>query len=408
MKSLRSLLDRIAPNFEKGGRFERWFPLWEAADTFFYTPHAITRSSAHVRDAMDLKRMMFLVVIAALPCIYMAMYNTGLQANLALDPARTANLEGWRHAVIALLGVGYSPDSLAANVIHGALYFLPLYIVTMVVGLTWEVLFAVVRRMEVNEGFFVTGLLFPLILPPTTPLWQAALGITFGVVVAKEVFGGTGMNFVNPALAARAFLFFAYPAEISGDKVWAAVPEGMAVDGYSGATLLAQMRTMTGSFEAQGFSWWNAFVGLERGSMGETSALACLIGAVIIIATGVGSWRTMAAATLGTVVMASLLNVVGSATNPWFGVPFWWHMVLGGWAFGIVFMATDPVTSTFSEAGKWVYGAMMGALIVLIRVVNPAYPESVMLVILFMNVMAPIIDHFFVQANVRRRKARRG
>ncbi|MCU0966951.1 MAG: NADH:ubiquinone reductase (Na(+)-transporting) subunit B [Burkholderiaceae bacterium] len=352
--------------------------------------------------------MMFLVVIAALPCIYMAMYNTGLQANLALDPAKTASLEGWRHAVIGMLGVGYSPASLAANVIHGALYFLPLYIVTMVVGLTWEVLFAVVRKMEVNEGFFVTGLLFPLILPPTTPLWQAALGITFGVVVAKEVFGGTGMNFINPALAARAFLFFAYPAEISGDKVWAAVPEGMAVDGYSGATLLSQMRVMTGSFEAQGFSWWNAFIGLEPGSMGETSALACLIGAVIIIATGVGSWRTMAAATLGTVAMASLLNAIGSTTNPWFGVPFWWHMVLGSWAFGIVFMATDPVTSTFSEAGKWVYGGMMGALIVLIRVANPAYPESVMLVILFMNVMAPIIDHFFVQANVRRRKARRG
>jgi len=408
VKSLRSLLDRIAPNFEKGGRFERWYPLWEAADTFFYTPHAVTRTSAHVRDAMDLKRMMFLVVIAAMPCVFMAMYNTGLQANLALDPARTGSLEGWRHAVIALLGVGYSPASFGANVIHGALYFLPLYAVTMVVGLTWEVLFAVVRRIEVNEGFFVTGLLFPLILPPTTPLWQAALGISFGVVVAKEVFGGTGMNFVNPALAARAFLFFAYPAEISGDKVWAAVPEGAAVDGYSGATLLSQMRTMTGDFEAQGFSWWNAFIGLEPGSMGETSALACLIGAAIIIFTGVGSWRTMAAATLGTVLMASLLNAIGSATNPWFAVPFWWHIVLGGWAFGIVFMATDPVTSTFSEAGKWVYGTMMGALIVLIRVVNPAYPESVMLVILFMNVMAPVIDHFFVQANVRRRKARRG
>ncbi|MDZ7590403.1 MAG: NADH:ubiquinone reductase (Na(+)-transporting) subunit B [Rubrivivax sp.] len=407
MKSLRSALDRIAPNFEKGGRLERLYPLWEAADTFFYTPHAVTRSGAHVRDAMDLKRMMFLVVIAALPCIYMAMYNTGLQANLALDPAKTASLEGWRHGVIAMLGVGYSPDSLAANVIHGALYFLPLYIITMVVGLTWEVLFAVVRKMEVNEGFFVTGLLFPLILPPTTPLWQAALGITFGVVVAKEVFGGTGMNFINPALAARAFLFFAYPAEISGDKVWAAVPEGMAVDGYSGATLLSQMRVMTDSFDAQGFSWMNAFIGLEPGSLGETSALACLIGAVIIIFTGVGSWRTIAAATLGTVIMASLLNAIGSATNPWFGVPFWWHMVLGSWAFGIVFMSTDPVTATFSEAGKWVYGGLMGALIVLIRVTNPAYPESVMLVILFMNVMAPIIDYFFVQANVRRRKARR-
>ncbi len=406
--SLRSLLDRVAPHFEKGGRYQRWYPLWEATDTFFYTPHAVTRSSAHVRDAMDLKRMMFLVVIAALPCVFMAMFNTGLQANLALDPAKTGSLQGWRHAVIAVLGVGYLPDSLGANVIHGALYFLPLYAVTMVVGLAWEVLFAVVRKIEVNEGFFVTGLLFPLILPPTTPLWQAALGITFGVVIAKEVFGGTGMNFINPALAARAFLFFAYPAEISGDKVWAAVPAAAAVDGYSGATLLSQMRTMTDSFDAQGFSWWNAFIGLEPGSMGETSALACLVGAAVIIFTGIGSWRTMAAATLGTAAMASLLNGVGSGTNPWFGVPFWWHMVLGSWAFGIVFMATDPVTSTFSEPAKWVYGGLMGALIVSIRVVNPAYPESVMLVILFMNVMAPTIDHFFVQANIRRRKARRG
>jgi Na+-transporting NADH:ubiquinone oxidoreductase subunit B len=278
----------------------------------------------------------------------------------------------------------------------------------MVVGLTWEVLFAVVRKIEVNEGFFVTGILFPLILPPTTPLWQAALGISFGVVIAKELFGGTGMNFINPALAARAFLFFAYPAEISGDKVWTAVPDGAAVDGFSGATLLAQMRVMTGPFAEQGFSWWNAFVGWEPGSMGETSALACLIGAVIILVTKVGSWRTMAGVALGTVAMASLLNAIGSSTNPWFGVPFWWHMVLGGWAFGTVFMATDPVTSPFSERGKWVYGVLIGVLIVLIRVVNPAYPESVMLVILFMNVMAPIIDWGFVQANIRRRLARRG
>ena len=408
MKALRRQLDRIAPHFEKGGRLERLFPLWEAIDTALYTPPKVTRGAAHVRDAMDLKRMMIIVVIAALPCVLMAMFNTGLQANLAIDPAKAAALEGWRHDVLRLLGVGYSPQSWLANVVHGALYFLPLYILTMVVGGSWEVLFSVVRRIEVNEGFFVTGLLFPLILPPTTPLWQAALGISFGVVIAKEVFGGTGMNFVNPALAARAFLFFAYPAEISGDAVWAAVPAGAAADGYSGATLLAQVRTLSGPFEAQGYSWWTAFIGLERGSMGETSALACLLGAVVIVATGIGSWRTMAAVTLGTVFMASLLNLIGSPSNPWFGVPFWWHMVLGAWAFGTVFMATDPVTSTFSESAKWVYGGLMGALIVLIRVANPAYPESVMLVILFMNVMAPVIDHFFVQANIRRRKARRG
>jgi Na+-transporting NADH:ubiquinone oxidoreductase subunit B len=408
MRALRAFLDRQAHHFEKGGRLEKLYPLWEAADTFFYTPASVARGSSHVRDAIDLKRMMILVVIAALPCVFMAMVNTGLQANLAIDPAKAASLEGWRHDVIRAFGVGYSPSSPIANLTHGALYFLPLYIVTMVVGLTWEVLFAVVRKVEVNEGFFVTGILFPLILPPTTPLWQAALGISFGVVLAKEVFGGTGMNFINPALAARAFLFFAYPAEISGDKVWTAVPDGAAVDGFSGATLLAQMRVMTSPFDQQGFSWWNAFVGWEPGSMGETSALACALGAVIILVTKVGSWRTMTAVTLGTIAMASLLNAIGSSTNPWFGVPFWWHMVLGGWAFGTVFMATDPVTSPFSERGKWVYGLLIGALIVLIRVVNPAYPESVMLVILFMNVMAPIIDWTFVQANIRRRLARRG
>jgi Na+-transporting NADH:ubiquinone oxidoreductase subunit B len=406
MHWLRARLDRIAPTFEKGGKLHRWHPLWEAMDTFIYSPASVTTTGAHVRDAIDLKRMMMTVVIAALPCVFMAMFNTGLQANLAIDPARVAQLEGWRHAVIGLLGTGYSPSSGIANLVHGALYFLPLYIVTMVVGLSWEVLFAIVRKVEVNEGFFVTGILFPLILPPTTPLWQAALGISFGVVIAKEVFGGTGMNFINPALAARAFLFFAYPADISGDKVWTAVPGGAAVDGFSGATLLGQMRVMTEPFEASGFSWWSAFIGLEPGSMGETSALACLIGAVIIAVTKVGSWRTMVSVTLGTVAMALLFNAIGSTSNPWFGVPFWWHMVLGGWAFGMAFMATDPVTSPFSDKGKWIYGCMIGALVVLIRIVNPAYPEAMMLVILFMNVMAPVIDYFFVKANITRRKRR--
>jgi Na+-transporting NADH:ubiquinone oxidoreductase subunit B len=408
MKALRSFLDRQAHHFEKGGRFERLYPLWEAADTFFYSPAAVTRGGSHVRDAIDLKRMMMTVVIATLPCVLMAMFNTGLQANLAIDPAKTAALEGWRHDLIRLLGVGYSPGSLLANVTHGALYFLPLYIVTMVVGLSWEVLFAVVRKVEVNEGFFVTGILFPLILPPTTPLWQAALGISFGVVIAKEVFGGTGMNFINPALAARAFLFFAYPAEISGDKVWTAVPAGSAVDGFSGATLLAQLRQTTQPLEALGFSWWNAFVGLEPGSMGETSALACLVGAVIIIVTKVGSWRTMAGVALGTIAMALLFNAIASPAHPYFAIPFWWHMVLGGWAFGTVFMATDPVTSPFSDRGKWIYGMMIGALVVLVRTVNPAYPESMMLVILFMNVMAPLIDYPIVKANINRRLKRRG
>jgi Na+-transporting NADH:ubiquinone oxidoreductase subunit B len=404
---LRPFLDRIGRHFERGGRFERLAPFWEAADTFFYSPASVTRSGAHVRDALDLKRMMFLVVIAALPCVAMALYNTGLQANLALDPARAAALPGWRHDVIRALGVGYSPDSVTACVVHGALYFLPLYIVTMVVGLSWEVLFAVVRKLEVNEGFFVTGILFPLILPPTTPLWQAALGITFGVVIAKEVFGGTGMNFVNPALAARAFLFFAYPADISGDKVWTAVPPGFAVDGFSGATLLAQMRQMTGPLADLHYPWLKAFLGFEPGSMGETSALACLIGATLLIVTGIGSWRTMTGVALGTIAMSLVFNALATPAHPYFAVPFWWHMVAGGWAFGTVYMATDPVTSPFSERGKWIYGALIGVFVVLVRTVNPAYPESMMLVILFMNILAPLIDWFLVRANIRRRKKRR-
>jgi Na+-transporting NADH:ubiquinone oxidoreductase subunit B len=406
MRLLRAQLDRLAPLFHEGGRLERFYPLWEAIDTGLYTPPHVTRGRTHVRDALDLKRMMIIVVIATLPCVLMAMFNTGLQANLALDPARAAELDGWRHAVLRALGVGFSPDSWVANTVHGALYFLPLYALTMAVGGAWEVLFAIVRKVEVNEGFFVTGLLFPLICPPSTPLWQAALAISFGVVIAKEVFGGTGMNFVNPALAARAFLFFAYPASMSGDEVWIALPPDAMADGYSGATLLAQMRGLQTPFDQAGWSWWNAFVGLEPGSLGETSALACLIGAAIIALTGVGSWRTMAAVSLGTIGMTLVLNTIGSATNPWFGVPFWWHMVLGGWAFATAFMATDPVTSPFTQAGKWVFGLMTGALIVLIRVFNPAYPESVMLVILFMNVMAPLIDHAFVRANVRRRQRR--
>jgi Na+-transporting NADH:ubiquinone oxidoreductase subunit B len=408
MKALRNALDQVGHHFEKGGRFARFFPLYEAVDTFFYSPSEITRTGAHVRDAIDLKRMMILVVIAAFPCVFMAMYNTGLQANLALDPARAAELVGWRHDVLRLLGVGYSATSIGANVIHGALYFLPLYIVTMVVGLSWEAAFSIIRgHGGINEGFFVTGILFPLILPPTTPLWQAALGISFGVVLAKEVFGGTGMNFVNVALAARAFLFFAYPAAISGDQVWTAVPPGFAVDGFSGATVLAQVRQATVPFVDLNLSWWQAFVGLERGSMGETSALACLIGAAILVGTGIGSWRLMAGVALGTIAMASLFNFIGSTTNFWFAVPFWWHMVAGGWAFGTVFMVTDPVTAPFTETGKWIYGMLIGAFVVLIRVVNPAYPECMMLVILFMNVMAPLIDYPLVKANINRRIKRR-
>ncbi len=407
MRLLRRLLDGQRKRFEEGGPLERLGPLYEVIDTFFYTPPDVTRTTAHVRDAMDLKRMMIVVVVALMPCALWAMYNAGLQGNLALDPTKLAELAGWRHSVIRWLGVGYSPDSLVADFVHGALYFLPLYAVTMVVGGMWEVGFAIVRRHPINEGFFVTGLIFPLILPPTTPLWQAAFGITWGVVIAKEVFGGTGMNILNPALVARAAVFYAYPAQITGDKVWVAMPQAQTIDGYSAATLLGQARQVAGSFTDQGFSWWNAFIGLEPGSLGETSALMCLIGAVILLWTKVASWRTVVGVAVGTVVIAQLFNWTGSTTNPAFGIPFWWHMVLGGWAFGTVFMVTDPVTSAFTDRGKWIYGFMIGALVVLVRVVNPAYPEAMMLVILFMNVFAPLIDYCVVKGNLRRRLKRR-
>jgi Na+-transporting NADH:ubiquinone oxidoreductase subunit B len=288
---------------------------------------------------------------------------------------------------------------------HGALYFLPLYLITMGVGLAWEIGFAMVRRHEVNEGFFVTGLIFPLILPPTTPLWQAAFGITWGVVIAKEAFGGTGMNFLNPALVARACLFYSFPLQITGDKVWTAVAESYWLDGRSGATVMSTLK-QGGAGAVPDISWWNAFLGFELGSFGETSAAACLIGAVILLWTRVAAWRTVAGVVLGTVAAASLLNGIGSDSNPMFALPFWWHMVLGGWAFGTVFMVTDPVTSAFTDRGKWIYGTLVGILIVLVRVFNPAYTESVMLVILFMNVFAPLIDHFVIRANIRRRLRR--
>jgi Na+-transporting NADH:ubiquinone oxidoreductase subunit B len=406
MGRLRRFLDHRARHFEKGGRLHRWYPLWEALDSFLYTPGEVTRGSVHLRDGMDLKRMMIVVVIALIPCVLWAMYAAGLQANLALDPAKIADLSGWRYQVIGLVGVGYDPDSVLANMVHGALYFLPLYIVTMVVGGAWEVLFSIVRRHPINEGFLVTGLIFPLILPATTPLWQAAIGITWGVVIAKEVFGGTGMNFLNPALVARASLFYSYPAQITGAQVWTPLAAGYWVDGYSGATVMAQMKQDVVPAEGLGISWWDAFLGFELGSLGETSAAACLIGGLILLWTRVASWRVIAGVVVGTVLMASFLNLVGSDTNPMFAVPFWWHMVLGGWAFATVFMVTDPVTSSYTERGKWIYGLCIGLLIVLVRVVNPAYPESVMLVILFMNVFAPLIDHLVLRANIRRRLQR--
>src|SRR5690606_9633881 len=302
---LRRLLDSQAHLFHKGGKLERFYPLYEDVDTFLYTPDSVTSHASHVRDSLDMKRMMSIVVVALVGTIFMAMYNTGLQAHLAIE-AGAQPLDNWRTGVMQWLGLPFSPASFAANFIHGALYFLPALIVTYAVGGAWEGLFAQVRRHEINEGFLVTGMLIPLTLPPTIPLWQVALGTSFGVVIGKEIFGGTGMNVLNPALTARAFLFFAYPAEISGDVWLAAGPaaSGVPVDGFTGATAMAALSS-EGMASIAGLSWTDAFLGFMPGSMGETSALACLLGAVLLVVTGVGSWRIMVGVVVGTIAMAS-------------------------------------------------------------------------------------------------------
>ena len=403
MKFLRRLLDRQAHHFEPGGRLEKLYALWEAQDTFLYTPGHVTGGPSHVRDGLDLKRMMVTVVVALAGCIYMAFHNTGYQANLAIARG-SPPLETWQTSVVELLGIGFAPESWAACFVHGGLYYLPVLAVTFAVGGFWEMLFASVRKHDVNEGFLVSGMLFPLILPPTIPLWQVALGVSFGIVVGKEIFGGTGMNVLNPALVGRAFLFFAYPADISGDTVWIAAQT--TTDGVSGATSLAQA-TLGGTAAVAGaVEPWSAFVGFIPGSMGETSFIACLLGAAVLVVTGVGSWRIMLSVAAGTAVMALALNGIGSATNPFFDVSPTWHFLLGGWAFGTVYMATDPVSAPTALRGQYVYGFLIGVLAVLIRVVNPAYPEGMMLAILFMNLFAPLIDYFAVQANIRRRRAR--
>jgi Na+-transporting NADH:ubiquinone oxidoreductase subunit B len=409
----RRLLDRLHPLFSKGGKLERLFPLYEAGDTFFYTPSDVTTSAPHVRDALDMKRLMSIVVIALVPCFFMAVYNTGYQANLAIAGVTSAAnstvepYDTWREPVLRWIGAGgHDPESVWDNVAHGAAWFLPVYLVTLAAGGAWEVLFAVVRRHEINEGFFVTSALFPLTLPPAIPLWQVAIGISFGVVIGKEIFGGTGKNFLNPALAGRAYLYFAHSSFITGSEIWT------AVDGFTGATPLGAMadkaaigRTVT---DVVGHGWWTEFWGFTQGSMGETSEFCCLIGAVVLIATGIGSWRIMAAVLAGAVAMSSVFWLVKSDTNPMFALSPWWHLVLGGLAFGTVFMATDPVSAAMTTVGQWWYGALIGVMTILIRVLNPGYPEGVMLAILFANVFAPLIDYFVIQANIKRRLARNG
>ncbi len=399
MPIVRKLLDQLGTPFAKGGKLEKLHPLYEAGDTFLYTPPYTTTGGPHIRDAFDQKRMMMIVVIALLPCIAMAMFNTGYQAFLTVEQGGKL-LATWQTSVYQTLGLAVSSASIFGCMLYGALHFVPILVMTFAVGGTLEVLFAVVRGHEVNEGLLVTGVLIPLTLPATIPLWQVGLGTAFGVVIGKEIFGGTGMNFLNPALVARAFLFFAYPAQISGNVWVAAIP----ADGHSGATWLASVAEGAGS--PPGLTYADAFWGLIPGSMGETSVVAIAIGAAILLLTRVGSWQTMLGVVVGTAVTAIGLTSMGSTTNPMLALPWYWHFVLGGWAFGTVFMATDPVSSAFTHTGKLIYGFLIGALCILIRCVNPAYPEGMMLAILFMNMFAPLIDHAVVQANIKRRAAR--
>lgn len=401
MAGLRKYLDRIEHLFVRGGPLERFGALYEMVDTFIYTPSDVTPGTTHVRDGIDLKRLMMYVVIAVTPCFLMGMYMIGYESNTAMASLGLDSTEGWRGAVLDRFGIGYDPNSLWACFWHGALYVLPIYIVTLIAGGFWEVLFAIVRNHEINEGFFVTSMLFTLTLPASIPLWQVVFGISFGVVLGKEIFGGTGKNFLNPALVGRAFLFFAYPMQMSGDAVW--VP----VDGFSGATAL--YLAAEGGVQAvtsAGIDWMSAFLGTMQGSIGETSTLACLFGAVFLVLTRIASWRIMAGVMLGMIGTTLLFNAAGSDTNPMFAMPWYWHLVLGGYAFGMVFMATDPVTASMTDAGRWIFGALIGVMVTLVRVVNPGFSEGMMLAILFANVFASLIDWFVIQANIRRRVRR--
>lgn len=406
---LKHLFEKMEPAFLPGGKYQKLYPIFESIYTLLYTPGSVTHKNTHVRDAIDSKRMMITVWLALFPAMFYGMYNVGNQAIAALTQLGNLNdlvANDWHYALASFLGLDLTSSSTwASKMALGAVFFLPIYLVVFTVTTIWELLFSVVRGHEVNEGMFVSTILFALIVPPTLPLWQAALGISFGIVVAKEVFGGVGRNFMNPALAGRAFLFFAYPAQISGDLVWT------AVDGYAGATALSQwsqggQAALKNAITGQELTWMDAFIGNMPGSMGEISTLALILGGLVIVFARIASWRIIAGVMIGMAATATLFNLIGSDTNPMFSMPWHWHLVLGGFAIGMIFMATDPVSASFTNKGKWWYGALIGVMVVLIRTVNPAYPEGMMLAILFANLFAPIFDYIVVQANIKRRRAR--
>jgi Na+-transporting NADH:ubiquinone oxidoreductase subunit B len=388
MKFLKTILEKQGKYFQKGEKLEKFYPAFEAIETLLFTPKLVTTKGPHVRDSLDTKRYMGIVILSLMPCLFFGIFNTGYQTQLA----------------------GGLPLDLVSVVLAGLLSVLPLIIVSYAVGLGWEFLFSIVRGHEINEGFLVTGLLYALILPPTLPLWQAGLGITFAVIVGKEVFGGTGRNFLNPALTARAFVFFAFPAYMSGESVWTklSVAKDQVVDGFSGATALAVAAASSydvhTTLTKAGFGLKDLFIGLIPGSIGETSVICSLIGAAILLITGIGSWRTMLGCLIGVLVVGYTFNFfAGPASHPFFSLSPWWHISVGGFVFGAVFMATDPVSSPALETSKWIYGLLIGAIVVIIRVANPAYPEGMMLAILLMNVFAPLIDHVVLSRQLKKR-----
>lgn len=373
LKSLQNLLATLDTKI-KEGPFKIVHPMFGAINTMLFTPGHGTTTGPHIRDSIDMKRFMGIVIFALVPSILVGSYNVGVQAGV---------------------------EGLFAAFMFGFLKLLPIIVVTYAVGLGWEMIFGHINGHDIHEGFLVTGILLPLTLPPTIPLWQVAVAVSFGTVIGKEVFGGTGMNLLNPALTARAFLFFTYPGDISGDSVW------VAVDGLTGATPLAAAAAAQGSaveaLNAAGFTLNDMFFGFTAGSIGETSTIAILIGAAILLITGVGSWRIMLATTLGAYGMALLVQFMGADATGMRTLPAHYHLVMGGFMFGMVFMATDPVTAAGTNAGKWIYGLLIGFMVILIRSFNPAYPEGMMLAILFANVFSPLIDHFVVRANIKRR-----
>ena len=381
MKSLRKYIDKIKPHFEKGGKFEKFESTFEAFETFMFVPDKVTTKGTHIRDANDMKRTMAIVVLAVVPTVLFGMWNVGLQH---------FNATGQEGTILQQFWIGF-------------LRVFPIIVVSYVVGLGIEFAFAEYRGHEVNEGFLVSGILIPLVLPVDVPLWMVAVATAFAVIIGKEVFGGTGMNILNPALTARAFLFFAYPSYMSGNAVWT---HGMLngqgiIDSYSGATPLAE--AAAGNVDKLP-SVAEMFFGTIPGSIGETSTVAILIGAAILLFTGIGSARIMISTFVGGLVMGLLLNIF--AVNPFMAIPAWEQLIMGGFAFGAVFMATDPVSAAQTPKGKIIYGFLIGFLAILIRVVNPAYPEGVMLAILLMNVFAPLIDHYVIEANIKKRLKR--